>query len=910
MAFAVTDTSNLGRAAIDLEHFADTIRRAGMDPISASPWLSVGRPQSRQGWKLHISAIPTQAETLLERVVGTFFDFNVAFKVAADVSILEALNDGRLGNTQIGKFITVYPELDALLPLAEALHRVTAGFDGPTISTDRRLGDVLYTRYGNFVYQRKVDRLGLSHRVMARPDGSWTEDAYHVPFQTPAWTSDPFENWSDQRTGAAPPPEKTKIFGPGFLIADVLYESVHGACFLALDVRSRENVQPVVLKQARHLTMSDRFGRDAQSRLRVEYETLQMLDEVPGIVSALDFFTKGSSSFLVLEHVEGQDFETTVNDILQQKRWADATREDRQTLLRHLSDLASSLKTLHSRGVVHRDLNNTNVRIAQDRKLYLLDFEMAHRLGNPSPSVGAGTAGFNSAQQRAGKPPAESDDIFSFGCLALLALTGIDPRRFDGNVPDRPDRISKLTGPAIELAELYQLVASCLSDKAENRPQIGTLIEALDVAQAELEMPWTTPQSADISEDAPTSQLNLAPIIESAVEGLMQTAPQTDEGLWKCLPFGGGDQGVLESDLILARSAHSGVAGPVYVLSLAAQHGFGTRATIGQRLTKAAQWLTGEASTDDASLPGLHFGQSGVASALFSMGQAGWDPQLTNAQLSDWMTRELDWPDVTHGAAGQGLAALNVAPEHSDRAAQYLCETQCPDGAWLVPAGLGTVSGQKLTGFAHGTAGVVYFLCLHARARGDAQSLAAAQLGLSWLERMKQLSGKDSSPQWPYSDQVSTPWRWWCHGGPGIALAYIAAYEAFGNTAHLRTAICALEHHHPLNIRYGNLSYCHGLAGLGHIYLEALRVTDHPRWRARVDSIIETILALSRTTDHGTTWLAEDPAIPTADLGLGMSGVVHFLMRCHVGPDVIGLPLCPSAALIKARSVQKRDLAC
>ena len=866
--------------------FGRHLRRIGFDPTSMAPWIAVGRPKVAQGWKLHLSSVPTEAERLVDAVADVLRLSGVSFKVAADLSIVESLNDGRLGPTQIGKFITIYPDQDSILPLASSLAELTEEFVGPVIPTDMRLGSVLYARYGNFVYQKHIDRLGISHRVLSWPDGSWTDDTYNVPFKTPPQVSDPFENWIFEQPDSTALAQKNKLFGPGYLIADVLNESVHGACFLALDMRAREEVQAVVLKQARHHTMSDRFGRDAKSRLHREYSILKKLEGRFAVVPARDFFTLGDSSYLVLDYLEGVDFEAMVSGILDHNPWSEITIAKRHRILGHLINLASCISDLHSLGFIHRDLNNMNVRISPDGVISLLDFEMAHEFGESGPAIGAGTAGFSSPQQRAGEQPAIEDDVFSFGCLALLALTGIDPRRFTGNLPKRADRIAALTGPAAELSELYEPLALTLSEVADERPEIRVLVTVLRAAQEQLEgsHPGTRKCLAKIDSS------DLAPVIESAISGLLFDVPHTAEGLWRTLPLGGGDQGILETDLVLQRSAHSGIAGPVYVLALAAQHGLGDSDIIGQRLSRAAEWLISDTTSDDLNLPGLHFGHAGVAVALSTLGGLS---MPCRAKLREWLVNSLNWPDITHGAAGQGLAALSVAPDFADHAANYLCAMQATDGAWEVPEGVGVVSGQKLTGFAHGVAGIVYFLCHQARLRSDERARDSAARGIAWLESVKQASEVGAAPQWPYSDRVETPWRWWCHGGPGIALAYLAAYETFGEVSFLETATQALATHHPLHVRYGNLSYCHGLAGLGEIYLETLRVTGDPVWQLRVNAILTPILALARTCPHGLTWLAEDPNIATADLGLGTSGVLHFLLRCHLGPNLIGLPLCP-----------------
>ncbi len=74
--------------------------------------------------------------------------------------------------------------------------------------------------------------------------------------------------------------------------------------------------------------------------------------------------------------------------------------------------------------------------------------------------------------------------------------------------------------------------------------------------------------------------------------------------------------------------------------------------------------------------------------------------------------------------------------------------------------------------------------------------------------------------EWNYSDVHSEKWKWWCHGGPGIALAFLNLYEQTGKDSYADVVTKALEIH-PFDIQYPNLSQCHGISGLGEIYLEA-----------------------------------------------------------------------------------------
>lgn len=123
-------------------------------------WIIVGRTSRIQGWKLHLSTILTEAEQLIRVTVPLLFERDIYFKITKDDKILTLLNEGLLGSTQIGKFMTIYPANDYQAnEIALIYADITRGFHGPVIITDLRLGDIVYSRYGSFNPIIKFDRL-------------------------------------------------------------------------------------------------------------------------------------------------------------------------------------------------------------------------------------------------------------------------------------------------------------------------------------------------------------------------------------------------------------------------------------------------------------------------------------------------------------------------------------------------------------------------------------------------------------------------------------------------------------------------------------------------------------------------------------------------------------------------------
>ena len=88
-----------------------------------------------------------------------------------------------------------------------------------------------------------------------------------------------------------------------------------------------------------------------------------------------------------------------------------------------------------------------------------------------------------------------------------------------------------------------------------------------------------------------------------------------------------------------------------------------------------------------------------------------------------------------------------------------------------------------------------------------------------------------------------------------------------------------------------NLGQCHGLSGVGEVYLEAARLLPDGPWAERAQWIASALAQLAHVrTYKGATWLAEDPWLPTADLMVGSGGVTHFMLR-HGKPGRLGPPL-------------------
>ncbi len=862
------------RTRVTADEFATRLRALGLNPQRQAPWLLVGQPTRAAGWKLHVSAIVTGIEALFERALPLLARHGAHFKIAAGRDAIVQLNAGDFGEAQIGKVITVYPRNDTeAIALARKLIEHTRGIVGPRIATDLHLGEAVYARYGAVRPRITYDRFGEPTELIPDGSGNWMPDSRPVPFRCPQSITVPFATAAAVQSSARPNPRG--LLGGRYFVTDVLRPGLAGSVLRAIDLGDAGGPAAYVLKQARPHCGADELGRDRRIRLQHEGAVLARLRALVGIASAGEYFEDEDAGYLPVAYVPGQTLAELVYQIVAGHPWRCIRAQARRRLLRYATQLVQRLCSAHARGVIHRDVAPTNVWIGNDNQVYLLDWEGAHVVGSRAPAFRLGTPGF-SDRGREPRAPARHDDWQACGRVLAFMLTGLDPAAV---VHGRPRELAARLAELTELreSELIQLLARTLADEPSGELEAAQLLRAI-ASSAELR---TTRRRHSI-----TPLFTPASHESVLTEGLeMLTA-----GLCVRLDRLRIQRAAHEAVSI---DTHAGIAGLLYVL--AAAHSARVAhldPTLGER---AARILTAQTPVTP-DLPGLVHGRAGRALAVAAAVQAGCVPasDLLRTRLAHALGGRLDWPDFTHGAAGQGFAALACArrlgvPKLAAGAvacAAYLVRTQNPAGAWTLPEGAPGVSGMCYTGFAHGAAGMMGFLGRYAALTGDAAADSAWRRAEAWLVSHAR-RGRGNRWHWPRSDSDRRPSNWWCHGAPGIALGWLCVARAHGTMAiaeeSLRGALGAL----PAKLRSDSLGQCHGLAGVGEVYLEAYRVLGEERWREHAADIANVLVALFRRRSRQPWHHPPDERAADADgLLLGSAGVLHFLLR-HQHPEAV-----------------------
>lgn len=835
---------------------------------------------ARQGWKLHVSATPANAQTVLERVVTVLRDHPVAFKFASGPAILSLLLSRNWPREGGGKFITVYPPDEAAFQrLGLLLAQATEGLDGPYILSDRRVpgSRIVFYRYGEHRPEESVDVLGARVRQIDGPAGEKAQDQRRGYYTLPDWVEDPYGS-SPVRT-VRDAADRPKLNGRYEVLGAIRYTNL-GGMYTARDV---ERDRLVIVRERRPLVGWAGPHTDAVGLLRKETRILRRMDG-SGITPAyVDAFQLWEHHYLVMEAVEGMELrDFALSRYFRPKRLT-GPRHLFQTFRRVILELARGIEEFHRRGVILRDLSSGNVLVRKDRTLCFIDFEYAwEKDGGDEFAAGIHTPGFASPGQKAGELPAEADDWHSLGAIVVEMCSMLAPE-LELN-PDGVLRAAEMMMDEVGLPHVLLDVARGLLDPdpaarwngdAVRRALAGVRPSAL---ATQVRAPGADPGAAPpagLAAELRESCDALCDFFERSVRpqrtALWPSSPEAYEANPVCIRYG--------------------ASGPLEFV----------RRARGRCPDAWLDWVE-ERATPEQCPPGLYVGLAGVALTLAACGR----PEPARRMLRTAVEAPLlpAHAALTHGAAGVGLAALALGTALDDGglrdAAARIGEELARHAvkrtrgiAWPVP------NGKIPSGLAWGGAGIALFYTYLGAATGQERywELARQALGFEFAQAIPS-AGRVN---WPVlagvRNSFSSPHV--TFGSAGIGTAALRLYACTGEPA-LRE--WAERCGHALTFRWTNkLWQDMGYAGWGETLLDLHAATGDERWRMHALRSAEAILAHRVPTRLGTAFPGGGLNRVASDFGMGASGIGLFLHRlAHGGhraffPDHL-LPGLPATA--------------
>ena len=237
-----------------------------------------------------------------------------------------------------------------------------------------------------------------------------------------------------------------------FELHELIGEGAMGAVWRAYDSVIRRYVALKLLSRAgRPTDAQERFMREARAAGALQH---------PNIVTIYDLGESDDQLFIAMELVDGRDLSSLIalSEPLALERKLDIVIE-----------VLQGLSYAHERGVIHRDVKPSNVRIASDGSVKIMDFGIARLQSADVTGSGAivGTPTYMAPEQITNGAITPATDIFAVGCLLyeLLAyhkpFTGetvhgvlyqvltTDPKALRTMAPSIPASLERVVGKAL-----------------------------------------------------------------------------------------------------------------------------------------------------------------------------------------------------------------------------------------------------------------------------------------------------------------------------------------------------------------------------------------------------------------------------------------------------------------------------
>lgn len=817
----------------------------------------------RQGWKIHVSAIPQMGLETLQRVVPLLASSGTPFKFCSDARMLRLSTGKNWPRTASGKFVTIYPASDQqFLHLLESLYQATVSLKGPRVLTDRPYRDssVVHYRYGGHAGWRRLNPAGERIRFLVGPDGARVPDGGTPFFSPPSWTSDPCGTVAAVNASSSTADEV--VIRNRYRVTGALRYSNNGGIYDAVDTATNSRV---IVREARPFTSVQADGSDARAALAKEARILQKLGPLGCAPTFVDLFEEAGHVFLVQEKIEADSLWITAL-----KTWARAfsptVLPSPASLFESLSgtirEILRALDAVHRRQIVLRDLTKTNVLMVGGRRPVFVDCEIAYELDRSERHVAGWTPGYASPQQMRNETPRYEDDYYALGALILDLLSfnaSAVPLNRTGALNTLDIAIRDMGLPA----SIRHIIEGLLEPDLAHRWTPDRVLEALEHVPS-LPRVRHVEFTADAPPPRPAPSLAERNEIEHTISGIRRYIETTAD-------FG-------RTDRLWPSSPEAFTTNPVSIQFGGAGIAEFLRRSVGHVPVSVVDWIR-SALKQHRCPPGLYNGRAGIAMLLFDLGLIEEAEQLLDTSKDRELL--LEDPGLYYGAAGWGLANLWLwARTGSERflfaardIGHHLLSTARQDGHGV----FWRYDGKVAFGLGHGQSGIALFLTYLHAASSNRAALTAAKQALQFelahaqerenLLLWYQHGDVNSGPLLPYTR----------FGTAGFGAAALRYSLVSGDDQFLRVAQrCA---HAAATRNSSKLWQDFGLAGLGELLIDFYQLTGDENYLNNAFHTASGIVPSRINRPGGFAFAGYDHLRISCDIGMGSAGIGIFLHR-------------------------------
>ena len=829
-------------------------------PLSWTPrftgvWTYVS-PQSRgngrrQGWKIHVSAIPENCLKILERSIQVCVDYQASLKFLSSPSIFSRLLGKGSFREASGKFITIYPSDDSqFLLIMEALYEQTSEFKGSYTLSDKPYKDsqVLFYRYGVFSGHPQLSVLGHQDILLRSPEGELVPDGRSAYFNPPDWASDPLGEDTEETDAWS---ETTIYLKEGrYRVEEAIHFSLTGGVYKAVDM---DTGKTVIIKEARPHTSIQSNGDDAIARLKKEHRLLTKLSGTGITPEPIDLFFDWTHLFLVEEFLPGNNLYKMISSL-------STDGVDKNIRIESIHKLGVSLayavKVAHDHNIIINDFSPGNVIFSDAEETYkLIDLEAAWEEGVDASSVSIRTIGYQSPKGVKNK----FDDLYGLSAI-----------------------ISSVIAPINSLLDLQPKAKEIFLEVVEKEGHISNEIKTLLLKCLDADKAFCGTASEFFNR---FENISIAATPEVPEEGFGISDPLLSETVNQSLNYIKSNMDFQRTDRLFPADPEVFTTNPLSVANGAAGVAHALYNIEGEASDKVISWMLTREISKETYPPGLYVGLSGIAWVFWKLGQK----ELALKLMKMAADHDLLWDlsDIYYGTAGFGLACLYFYKETGDA---YWLEKAADVGEKLIQrknvSDTGfywpDLEGNVWTGYARGASGISVFLLYLYLASDDTQFLGTGRRALDYdLGAALELEGKLRMPR-ATADSIDLRHQkvyshYWSDGSTGVCTALLRYISVLGEKSDKAILERLMGDTRRDKTAFPTLFT--GLAGLGNLQLDAFDFTGDPKYISSARYVTRGLLRFQIQKPDGIAFPGEQLLRISNDFGSGSAGIACFLHR-------------------------------
>ncbi|MBV8253620.1 MAG: protein kinase [Chitinophaga sp.] len=831
----------------NIENYEQYIQKFNTPYQANGHTLKVGSSEVGYGWTLVLSSNQNELEILIQQIPPILINLKVAFEMPATRSQAFNILSGQFPEI-FNRVITIYPDSEIICQsVIENIKSIVSDMRFTRIPNTLHLFNNLHIVLGYFnqVYTLGVN--GMIDRVAILPNGGTLKINQEEDYQKS------LKHYPSIFPPATIPEKIKKNISNQTLITREIKKNINGNVYQGFFIKKWYCIKKCIIKEGFKGDLLNINNKDAADNINWQYNIIKTLGNNDAFGEAYELVQEDLKSYIVVEFLNGKPLIEILNKTYQKHSWIKLERDVKIQLLTILSNAAQTIAEMHNKGIIHRDISPTNILIHTINKIKIIDFGLSYNLNDPIGSQSSfmgNTPGYRDPFNE--NNPVIYEDIYSLGALIIHVTTGIFPSFvISENEAILQKRLLYLT----QSIEITNLIISCLSVNNNNRPNASKIALTLEYITINI-----TKSNTD-SKISTVENKNLTESIQKAISSLNHN-PFTANSIWTSLPYQSNiNSPTPQMQRIISPWLSSGISGIVISqLSNITKEEIEKDEDNYKCIKTNIDYLV-NLTNNSSELPiGLFNGSYGIFMALYYATKLGF---ISPEQLGEFYTKTLQNKainfGISNGSSGLGISLLHAKKYLTNNSIdQELSKIIEQTKSFLLKSNNSINLDLSIS---NGLSGITLFLIMYYNYTKDKNIESTIQTCIKSL--MQRLHQKNN--------------RSFINGKSGIAFTLLKAYSTLNNPTYKTAFIDIMQDVHMWSSR-AILNYADGLAGIGHVFLDAYHTLQDTEWLCKTTEIINYLYLLQNDFPL-SIWYNDAAKNVSADLMNGNGGILTLLKR-------------------------------